>query len=176
MGTRNITKVVKDGKTVVAQYGQWDGYPEYSGRVALEFLSDPENVKALFDNVDKCWQATDEDFSNMMKSINVEDEFMTMEQSEMFATLYPSMTRNTGVGILEVIANAPDGVILHLDTDFEDDSLFCEGIYTIDFDCDTFKTYFNGYEATYLLSNLPDVEVYLAGYQSWVLNQVDEYV
>jgi len=176
MGTRNITKVVKDGKTVVAQYGQWDGYPEYSGRVALEFLSDPENVKALFDNVDKCWQATDEDFSNMMKSINVEDEFMTMEQSEMFATLYPSMTRNTGIGILEVIANAPDGVILHLDTDFENDGLFCEGIYTIDFDSDTFKTYFNGYEATYPLSNLPDIEVYLAGYQSWVLNNADEYV
>jgi len=28
MGTRNLTCVMKDGQYKVAQYGQWDGYPE----------------------------------------------------------------------------------------------------------------------------------------------------
>ena len=27
MGTRHITAVVAEGQFVVAQYGQWDGYP-----------------------------------------------------------------------------------------------------------------------------------------------------
>ena len=27
MGTRHITAVVSEGQFVVAQYGQWDGYP-----------------------------------------------------------------------------------------------------------------------------------------------------
>ena len=38
MGTRNLTIAVMDGKTRVAQYGQWDGYPEGQGTTILEFL------------------------------------------------------------------------------------------------------------------------------------------
>ncbi len=40
MGTRNITSVVLNGKQVVCQYGQWDGYPSYTGVKILEFLRD----------------------------------------------------------------------------------------------------------------------------------------
>jgi hypothetical protein len=38
MGTRNLTRVICDGKTKVAQYGQWDGYPEGQGKTVLNFL------------------------------------------------------------------------------------------------------------------------------------------
>ena len=38
MGTRNLTCVVKNGEFVVAQYGQWDGYPDGNGFKILEFL------------------------------------------------------------------------------------------------------------------------------------------
>lgn len=31
MGTRNLTAVYLDGQYKVAQYGQWDGYPEGRG-------------------------------------------------------------------------------------------------------------------------------------------------
>lgn len=31
MGTRNLTAVYLDGQYKVAQYGQWDGYPEGQG-------------------------------------------------------------------------------------------------------------------------------------------------
>ena len=40
MGTRNLTAVYLDGQYKVAQYGQWDGYPEGQGITALTFLRD----------------------------------------------------------------------------------------------------------------------------------------
>ena len=40
MGTRNFTSVILDGKQVVCQYCQWDGYPTYAGVKILEFLRD----------------------------------------------------------------------------------------------------------------------------------------
>lgn len=40
MGTRNFTSVILEGKQVVCQYGQWDGYPSYTGTKILEFLRD----------------------------------------------------------------------------------------------------------------------------------------
>ena len=38
MGTRNLTIVHKNGEYKVAQYGQWDGYPEGLGATLLNFL------------------------------------------------------------------------------------------------------------------------------------------
>lgn len=37
MGTRGLTMVICDGETKVAQYGQWDHYPEGNGITCLEF-------------------------------------------------------------------------------------------------------------------------------------------
>lgn len=52
MGTRNITSVIMDGKQVVCQYGQWDGYPSWTGTKLLEFLrdADPEKLKQSLAN------------------------------------------------------------------------------------------------------------------------------
>ena len=38
MGTRNLSCAYMDGEFKVAQYGQWDGYPEGQGLTILEFL------------------------------------------------------------------------------------------------------------------------------------------
>ena len=38
MGTRNLTRVIDNGELKVCQYGQWDGYPIYTGRKVLEFV------------------------------------------------------------------------------------------------------------------------------------------
>ena len=38
MGTRHMVGVVLDGDFKIAQYGQWDGYPEGQGKTVLDFL------------------------------------------------------------------------------------------------------------------------------------------
>ena len=38
MGTRNLTAVYLDGQYKVAQYGQWDGYPEGQGIASAQRL------------------------------------------------------------------------------------------------------------------------------------------
>ena len=40
MGTRHLICVVKDNEYKLAQYGQWDGYPEGQGVNILRFLRD----------------------------------------------------------------------------------------------------------------------------------------
>src|SRR5574337_1233174 len=47
MGTRNLTAVMMNGEYKVAQYGQWDGYPEGQGKTILEFLSGDGNIEKL---------------------------------------------------------------------------------------------------------------------------------
>ena len=49
MGTRNLTIVFMDGKYRVAQYGQWDGYPEGQGLTCLRFVRDQMNEKYFRD-------------------------------------------------------------------------------------------------------------------------------
>jgi hypothetical protein len=54
MGTRNLTVVKNlEGTTKIALYGQWDGYPSYSGIKALEFLRDRTNRMNLLVELDK---------------------------------------------------------------------------------------------------------------------------
>lgn len=45
MGTRNLTAVYLDGQYKVAQYGQWDGYPEGQGITVLTFLRDKMDLE-----------------------------------------------------------------------------------------------------------------------------------
>ena len=63
-----------------------------------------------------------------------------MEMGEKYSADYPSLTRDTGAGILAVIANAKGLVPLYKDIEFETDDLWCEGVYTIDLDAETFTT------------------------------------
>ena len=52
MGTRHLICAHKDGKYPIAQYGQWDGYPEGQGVDVLSFLHSPL-VPALEKNLEK---------------------------------------------------------------------------------------------------------------------------
>ena len=40
MGTRHLIAVQLDGEYKIAQYGQWDGYPDGKGIDVLHFLTD----------------------------------------------------------------------------------------------------------------------------------------
>jgi hypothetical protein len=129
MGTRGLTKVIKNDKVVVAQYGQWDHYPSGQGLTALRFLRDEANVEKLDKGLYWLYEVNDEDIEK------------TAERTgDNFQTAYPSLIRDTGAEILELIANAKGAVPVLLNTDFENDELFCEGVFTVDLDKKRFIT------------------------------------
>ena len=64
MGTRNLTCVVFDNKIQVAQYGQWDGYPDGQGVGIIEIMRIPENRKWLEEGLEYIEMA---DFNNLIE-------------------------------------------------------------------------------------------------------------
>ena len=47
MGTRNLSLLKSEGKIVIAQYGQWDGYPSGQGATILDFCKNKSNLNKL---------------------------------------------------------------------------------------------------------------------------------
>lgn len=144
MGTRNLTKVVMNGDVWVAQYGQWDGYPEGQGITAFNFVKNQENLWALEMGLQRVYYPTQDELEAMFKPF--EDGsmpgMMTFESGKAFGEMYPSLTRDTCAGILQVIAESKDAMPLQLDTEFENDTLFCEGMYEVNLDTKVFISYF----------------------------------
>lgn len=138
MGTRNLTIVVSNNKTKVAQYGQWDGYPSGQGMTALSFLRRAD-LKQFKKQVDKL------EFFN-------KTEIEKIDKNESWEK-YPYLSRDLGAEILNVIhlgqykthgAKSPIKVGIQKlinQEDFVKDSLFCEWAYVIDLDKNTFEVY-----------------------------------
>lgn len=107
MGTRNITVVIKDNKVKISQYGQWDGYYEWTGRNVLQFCRENLSNKILrekfAERVDFCKQASAECNRQIDNAI---DKF-SRENGKNFVIplnqLFPQMSRDTGWKILEII-------------------------------------------------------------------------
>ena len=114
MGTRNLTAVILGGKHVVAQYGQWDGYPEGNGVKVLNFIRE-NDMNGFAEKCKKLHFATDEELDGK-----------TLDD-------YPHMSRDHGAGILELIMKN-DIDILQDSMSFGADSLFCEWAYVLDLD------------------------------------------
>lgn len=143
MGTRNLTIVKSDNKYVVAQYGQWDGYPEGNGVVLYNFVKDKYNVDMLKENICRCNYIDEKKYEQMIKNVD--------EKS--FLKEYPQFSRNTGADILSLIISSEEDSINLFDTiDFIADSLFCEWAYVIDLDTNTFEV-FKGFNKTELKEN-----------------------
>jgi hypothetical protein len=158
MGTRNLT-VVKNhhGETKIAQYGQWDGYPSYSGIQALEFLRNKDWQALLQSKLDLVEFIGDEEVDTLYKQYESTDW-----ENKDFLNAYPGLHRDTGIGILAVVANATDTIKSVDNTEFANDSLFCEGIYEVDFRHNKFITIYADNKVSYDLDDLPSDEEYLA--------------
>jgi len=143
MGTRNLTMVIKDAEPVVAQYGQWDGYPSGHGVTALNFLKTKslKKFKKKLELVRFTTKEDEDELENFMKSIGVTDGWMNTDQAGKFHKAYPFLTRDNGAEILTLIQNNKDPVFLTDSSDFAKDSLFCEWAYVIDLDKETFEVY-----------------------------------
>jgi hypothetical protein len=158
MGTRNLT-IVKNavGITKIAQYGQWDGYPSYSGIQALNFLRDKSNQTLLHAKLDLIQFVGDEEVDTLYKQFESTDW-----ENKAFLKAYPGLHRDTGVDILEVVANAIAPIKTVDNTEFANDTLFCEGIYEVDFSTNKFTTIYADNKVSYDLDDLPSDGEYLA--------------
>ena len=153
MGTRNLTMVISNSKTKVAQYGQWDGYPSGQGSDILAFLKET-------------------DLEKFKKKINkvkwlTKKQCLEIEKDKDWDIKHPYLSRDCAGQILKAIMNGeievndyPNGkktvkvnVIGLVDkSSFAGDSLFCEWAYVVDLDKNTFEVY-QGFNKTPLTEN-----------------------
>jgi hypothetical protein len=169
MGTRNLT-IVKGstGITKIAQYGQWDGYPSYSGIQALNFLRDEYNQTLLNVKLDLVQFVGDEEVDTLYKQYESTDW-----ENKAFLNAYPGLHRDTGVGILEVVANSTNTIKTVDNSEFAKDDLFCEGIYEVNLMANKFITTYADKVIEFDLDDLPTDEEYLA---QWEVQQFADSV
>lgn len=129
MGTRHLTCVIKDNKYKVAQYGQWDGYPEGTGAVILDFLRNKMDRKLFKEKLDNNvrW-ATKKELKQQWVDAGADpnDNMVSMDISDKHRKLYPENSRDTGAEILEIIQYTNKVLKLFNNIEFAGDSLFCE--------------------------------------------------
>ena len=158
MGTRNLT-IVKDktGTTRVAQYGQWDGYPQHSGIKTLDFLRDEILKENLLQRLTLVEFITDEECDTIYKRFETTDW-----ENKDFLNEYPGLHRDTGVDILLAVASATETLKTIDNSEFAKDDLFCEGVYGVDFSTNKFISIYGGKKVDFDLDNLPTDEEYLS--------------
>jgi hypothetical protein len=167
MGTRNLTKVInKDGTLVVAQYGQWDGYPTGQGVSMLSFISEYGMLNKIEKALSKCRWIEQAEIDQMWFRYQEVTKFAeAREDYQGFHIIYPSLSRDTATDILKVIVYSNEDVALSDESSFEKDGLMCEGVYTLNYQTREFTSCFNGDVVTVSLDKLPTVEEYLALWQ-----------
>lgn len=143
MGTRNLTMVINKEKTVVAQYGQWDGYPGGQGVTVLDFLKKTslDNFKKKLEDVSFMGKKEENELQEFMKSIGCKDGWMDSDQVKKRHKRYPLLTRDNGAEVLEKIMKTKGKVFLQDESDFAKESLFCEWAYVINLDKNILEVY-----------------------------------
>jgi hypothetical protein len=167
MGTRNLTKVIdKDGTLIVAQYGQWDGYPTGQGVSMLSFISEHGMLNKIEKSLPKCRFIDQSEIDQRWFRFQELTKFAdAREDYQGFHIIYPSLSRDTATDILKVIVYSNEDVELSDESSFEKDGLMCEGVYTLNYQTREFISWFNGDTVTVSLDSLPTVEEYLASWQ-----------
>ena len=160
MGTRNLISVIKDGQPVVAQYGQWDGYPDGQGLGVLEFLNSGL-LNSFKDKLSKI---------RFLDPEGVDKDFVTRFDSDKRTEADDSwfdnfISRDLGSKVLKNITDSKlEEIILRDMYEFGNDTISCEYAYTINLDDNTF-TIQNDFTCeplkVYNLDNLPDKDSFL---------------
>jgi len=143
VGTRHLICVVKDGEYKVAQYGQWDGYPDGQGLDILNFLANEMERQAFTSKVKTLTWITDEDYKTQWVECGASKDLdlVSMDIAKWHAAKHPENNRDTGAKILSIIQNSDKPIRLINQLEFAGDSLFCEWVYVIDLDKNTFEVY-----------------------------------
>ncbi|KXX79617.1 hypothetical protein MMYC01_203024 [Madurella mycetomatis] len=167
MGTRHLICIFWKGKWVLAQYGQYDGYPEGQGVKIFHFLSVACNIDLLKVGLEHIYEPTEEELAAIDAECqawnNERDAQTLLRRPNMFGInqLYPGLARETSAGILGLIAragrtatedgmagdakssteNKPKKIPVRLDLEFANDTWYCEWAYVVDLDKEVMEVY-----------------------------------
>lgn len=143
MGTRHLIAAKIDGVYKLAQYGQWDGYPECQGVAVLDFLVNKMDMAAFTAALRNCRFIGREDVQKALVEFGADtnDNYaIRLSDYDRFSEAHPEWSRDTGAEILGFIQSS-GGCGLRYSLDFAADSLFCEWAYVLDFDTMQFEVY-----------------------------------
>ena len=160
MGTRGLTVVKIDGEIKVAQYGQWDHYPDGQGTDILEIL------KGIIDAGEL------ENFKTKVRALRwlTEEEVKSINKAGNWPEKHPYLSRDTGGQILSAIHNGtidgkemPSPIMgLVNRSDFIEDDVFCEGVFEVDLDAGTYTACGKSFP----LSDLPTEQAFLEAFKT----------
>jgi hypothetical protein len=163
MSTPSLVCVFYNDHFVVAQHSQWDGYPEGQGMDILHFLLNSDNIERLKNGLKHIITLSAEIVEHITTlnhemlqhlkgndQLNIQDaqpNNLCCSVSECarceITRFWPSLSPDTGAGILEIIAQATaqKHVPVILDLDFANDRLLCEWSYVVDLDSSVLEVY-----------------------------------
>jgi hypothetical protein len=148
MGTRHLIAVQIDGEYPIAQYGQWDGYPDGQGLTVLRFLRDHLRRDELIAKAKAAPSMTQELRSAKLRELGHDgSDWVKDEVAEKYYALYPQLSRDVGGKILQMVQDGPAGAPLRREITFAGESLMCEWAWVVDFDKNTFEA-FKGFNTT----------------------------
>lgn len=130
MGTRHLIAAFYQGEYRIAQYGQWDGYPDGQGLTVLQFARDLDGLGR-------------EGFLKKLLAVRdiTDEECEAVNSTENWTTKYPHLSRDAGAEILRMVWDGPEGMALRRFIAFAGESLFCEWAYVLDFDKNTLEVF-----------------------------------
>lgn len=146
MGTRHLIMVIAGGETKIAQYGQWDGYPDGQGVEVLNFLKQIDlrgEWKTFYERVRALNWLTKEQSEEIEKDENWPQKHPYLSRDAgariLYAVHFHEMEVNEGYGKRKKVPVKITGLVDS--TAFAADSLFCEWAYVIDLDKKVLEVY-----------------------------------
>lgn len=142
MGTRHLEAAYINGEYKIAQYGQWDGYPDGQGIETLHFLRDEMDEAAFREKLAASTFIQPQELDDLWKQYGADDEgFISLEGSTKMKRDHPELHRDTGAKIFRLVQDAPAGIKIDDSLVFAADGLLCEWVWVIDLDNRTFEGY-----------------------------------
>jgi hypothetical protein len=142
MGTRHLVAVQIDGEYPIAQYGQWDGYPDGQGLAVLRFLRNDLRRSDLVPKAKAAPEMTQEMRSAKLRELGHDgSDLVKNEVAEAYYKLYPQLSRDVGGKILAMVQNGELGAPLRREITFAGESLMCEWVWVVDLDKNTFEAF-----------------------------------
>lgn len=136
MGTRNAVIVKGNGKILIQQYGQWDGYFGGQGKKVVSFVKDnltySKNMKYVIERFERNAKVlTRNEVNKLIEGLQEVYKKNGMENLEL-KTMCPSVSRDTGADILEMVYMG-DSIPLYF-TPLSEIGDWCEYAYIVDLD------------------------------------------